>query len=184
MAVKCNQLTPLQVNVPPQWIPRSGTPSEMKHLTRPIMMQLLIDEDQLVSTTAVELANLLQLEKLLERGNTQIILNLTHNIWFQVYQISSQVQAVSTGTLSSSLELSFAVSQGLSLSLSSELSSRSVCLFRSSFHCGIGFICVCWWCGTSARCECIVGKKSLDDWEWCQDCIQEWCQCWKQEFTF
>ena len=52
----------------------------MKQLAKPILMQLLIDGDQLELSTAVELANLLQLEKLLEWGNTQIILNLTHNI--------------------------------------------------------------------------------------------------------
>ena len=69
-----------------------GTACEVKHLAKPILMQLPIDGDQLESSTAVELANLPQLEKLLERGNTQIILNLTHNIQFQVYQISSQVQ--------------------------------------------------------------------------------------------
>ena len=57
-----------------------GTACEVKHLAKPILMQLLIDGDQLESSTAVELANLLQLEKLLERGNTQIILNLTHNV--------------------------------------------------------------------------------------------------------
>ena len=59
-----------------------GTACEVKHLAKPILMQLLIDGDQLESSTAVELANLLQLEKLLERGNTQIILNLTHDVQF------------------------------------------------------------------------------------------------------
>ena len=57
-----------------------GTACEVKHLAKPILMQLLIYGDQLESSTAVELANLPQLEKLLEQGNTQIILNLTHNI--------------------------------------------------------------------------------------------------------
>ena len=68
-----------------------GTACEVKHLAKPILMQLLIDGDQLESSTAVELANLLQLEKLLERGNTQITLNLTHNVLFWVHQVSSQV---------------------------------------------------------------------------------------------
>ena len=32
--------------------------------------------------------------------------------------------------------------------------------------------------------KCIVGKMSLDDEEWCQDCIQQWCQGWKEKFAF
>ena len=29
--------------------------------------------------------------------------------------------------------------------------------------------------------KCVVGKMPLDDEEWCQDSIQEWCQLWKRE---